>query len=82
MYGHLGMILPPHVYNSISPPLHPGTNSWNDPHNPGINPAIQPNATPKVVAYYMDNHKETLRIWKLSLKKIFFRLLMKSTYKP
>ena len=36
-YGHLGLILPAHVYNNIVPPLHPGTNSWNDPIYPGIN---------------------------------------------
>ena len=67
MYGHLGLILPPHIYNTIVPPVHQGTNSWTDPPYPGINPAIPPNATPEVVTYYRDNHKETMRIWKLYL---------------
>ena len=66
-YGHLGLILPAQVYNTIVPPLHQGTNSWNDPPYPGINPAIPPNATPELITYYRDNHKEALRTWKLSI---------------
>ena len=64
-YGHLGLILPPSVYDQIVPPLHPGTHAWVDPVNPGINPAIPANATPDVAADYRANHQELRRVWKL-----------------
>ena len=65
-YGHLGLILPAHVYDQIVPPLHPGTHAWNDPVNPGVNPAIPVNATPELIANYRANHNELRRIWKLA----------------
>ena len=68
IYGHLGLILPYHVYNQIVPPLHAGSNSWIDPINPGINPAIPANAPPELIANYRANHNEARRVWKLSKK--------------
>ena len=45
--------------------MHQGTHSWNNPINPGINPAIPANASPELIANYRANHNELRRLWKL-----------------
>ncbi len=66
-YGHLGLILPSAIYDTIVPPLYPGTHSWTDPVNPGLNPAIPPNAPAELIANYRNNHNEIRRTWKLCI---------------
>ena len=57
--------IPFSVYDQIIPPLHPGTHSWTDPVNPGVNPAIPANATPEIITNRRANHNELRRLWKL-----------------
>ena len=55
LYGHLGLILPFHVYNTPIP-TQPGTNAWINPVNPGITPAFPPNATDLVITTIKAQH--------------------------
>ena len=62
MNGHLGLVVPPNVYNMVVPPPNPHVNAWVDPVHPGLVPAYPPNAT--------DIQKETIREAHNSLAKV------------
>ena len=63
--GHLGLVLPFHVYNTIVP-HQASTNAWIDPHYPGLQPAFPLNATEDQIAPIKARHAEQMRLWKLS----------------
>ena len=63
--GHLGLVVPPNVYNLIVPPPNANVNAWTDPVHPGLVPAYPPNATDIVKESIREAHKEQLRCWKL-----------------
>ena len=65
--GHLGLVLPFHVYNTIVPHQE-GTNAWIDPHYPGLQPAFPLNATNDQIATIKAGHEEQMRLWKLETK--------------
>ena len=65
IYGHLGLILPPAIYDTIVPPAHPGQHAWVDPVNPGLFPAFPPQATDTEREQIKTNHNELKRLWKL-----------------
>ena len=65
LHGHLGLVLPAHIYNLIVIPLYTGTNSWIDPVQPALVPAYPPNATAEQMEEICAAHKEQLRCWKL-----------------
>ena len=63
--GHLGLVLPFHIYNQIVP-HQAGTNAWIDPVYPGLTPAIPLNSTTEQIAAIRAGHAESMRLWKLS----------------
>ena len=65
MHGHLGLVVPPHVYNLIVPQVNPPINAWIDPVHPGLAPAYPPNATDEQMETIRAEHKEQLRCWRL-----------------
>ena len=56
LHGHLGLVLPAHIYNMFVPPPHNG-NSWIDPHDPGFLPAINPQWTAEERQNRLEEHK-------------------------
>ena len=65
LYGHLGLILFFHVYNTLIP-TQPGTNAWIDPVNPGITPAFPPGGSNLVITTIKAQHAELKQLWRLS----------------
>ena len=64
-HGHLGLVLPSHIYNVIVPPPVAGTNAWVDPVNPGLVPAYAPNDTPEQQEERREAHKLRKYCWRL-----------------
>ena len=64
LHGHLGLVLPPHIYNMFVPPTHAG-NSWIDPVDPGFIPAMNPQWTQEQRQQRQEEHKQVRYCWKL-----------------
>ena len=64
-HGHLGVIVPAAIYNTIVPPTPPAHNSWVDPIYPGTIPTIPGNASSVNAANIRTNHAERKRTFQL-----------------
>ena len=65
-HGHLGLILPTAIYNTIVAPIAPAVNSWTDPVYPGAQPNIPGNASAVNAANQRAAHADRLRTFLLN----------------
>ena len=64
-HGHLGLVVPPAVYNTIVIPPPAGGDSWMDSVAPNLVPAYPPNANPKEIEDIQAHHRELKYNYKL-----------------
>ena len=65
-HGHLRLILPTAIYNTIVAPEDPTVDSWTDPIYPGSTPIIPGNASAVNAANQRADHADWLRTFRLS----------------
>ena len=65
-HGHLGLVVPAAVYNTIVIPPPAGGDSWVDPVPPHLVPAYPPNAGPQEIEDIQANHREMKYHYRLS----------------
>ena len=65
-HGHLGLIVPSAVYNTIVPPTPPAINSWTDPVYPGATPTIPGNTSAANATNIRAQHAENKRTFQLA----------------